>query len=79
MATEHFNHDLDDIDDDERDDLDDLIAEIAKEHPEFPAMVEAGVRERLAAIARGEDPNDIPWDDEEEETATPRPTAPQRT
>jgi hypothetical protein len=70
--------DLYESDDDERDDLDDFIAEIAKSDPDFPARVEAGVQERLTAIARGEDPNDIQWDDEEEGTSAPQPATPQR-
>lgn len=66
------SHDI--WDDDERDELDELIAEIAQEHPEFPAMVEAALQERLAARARGEDPNDIPQtsEDGERETAGTR-------
>jgi hypothetical protein len=52
-------------DDDERDDLDDLIAEIAQEHPEFPAMVEAALRERQAARVRGEDPTNTPQGEED--------------
>jgi hypothetical protein len=69
-------HDLHEPDDD-RDDLEDFIAEIAKTDPDFPARVEAGVQQRIAARARGEDLNDIPWDDEEEDAASPQPTAPQ--
>jgi hypothetical protein len=69
----------DDIDDgeDERDDLDKLIAEIAQQHPEFPAMVEEALQERMAARACGEDPNDIPWDDEaEKDAASPHTVTP---
>lgn len=55
--------------DEERDDLDDLIAEITKQNPDFPALLEQAKRERLAMIARGEDPNDVPWDDDEEDEA----------
>lgn len=66
-------HDMQD--DDERDELDELITEIAKEHPEFPAMVEAALQERLAARARGEDPNDISQisQDSERETIGTQP------
>jgi hypothetical protein len=70
-------HNLHEPDDDKRDDLEDFIAEIAKTDPDFPARVEAGVQRRIEARARGEDPNDILWDDEEEETATSQPTTPQ--
>ena len=64
-------------DDDERDELDELITEIAKEHPEFPAMVEAALQERLVARARGEDPNDSSQtpEDSERETIDTRPGA----
>lgn len=63
-------------DDDERDELDELITEIAREHPEFPAMVEAALQERLAARARGEDPNDISQisQDSERETIGTQPS-----
>jgi hypothetical protein len=80
MATERDRHELRETpDDDERDELDELIAEIAQEHPEFPAMVEAALRERMAARARGEDRNDIPWYDEaleEQNTSMPSSAAP---
>lgn len=54
----------DEIDDcdDERDDLDEVIAEITQQNPHFPTLLEQAKQERLAAIARGEDPNDMPWD-----------------
>jgi len=71
------NHDT--WDDDERDDLDDLIAEIAKEHPEFPAMVEAAVQRRREARARGEDPNDLPPTEEAGEETKDEPTIPHTT
>ncbi len=81
-------NDRDDGDDgdDERDDLDELIAEITKQNPNFPALLAEALRERMAMIARGEDPNDIPWDDEEDEaqetsqeTSAAQPTAPRPT
>ncbi len=77
MSTARGRHETPEIpdDDDERDELDELIAEIAQEPPEFPAMVEAALQERLAARARGEDPNDIPWDGEQEEQGTPKPSS----
>ena len=63
-------------DDDERDELGELITEIAKEHPEFPAMVEAALQERLVARARGEDPNGISQisQDSERETIDTQPS-----
>ncbi len=70
-----------DDDDDEHDDLDELIAEITKQTPDFPALLEKARQERIAARARGEDPNDIPWDDDEEVeqgAASPPPAAPQQ-
>lgn len=69
-----------DDDDDDRDDLDDLIAEIAKRHPEFPAMVEAAVEERRALRAHGIDPNDLPSDaegeEDEQQTTASQPATP---
>jgi hypothetical protein len=81
LFDDEIDHIEDDIDSD-HDDLDDLIAEITKENPNFPAMLEAALQERLAMIARGEDPNDIPWDDEEaegHEASTAQPATPLQT
>ena len=69
-------------DDSDHDDLDDLIAEITKENPNFPALLAEALQERLAIIARGEDPNDIPWDDEEgeaQEASAAHPVTPHQT
>ena len=71
-----FSNDHDTRDDDERDDLDDFIAEIAKDHPEFPAMVEAALQRRREARARGEDPNDLPPAEEAAEETEDDPTIP---
>ncbi len=69
-------------DDSDHDDLDDLIAEITKENPNFPSLLAEALQERLAIIARGEDPNDIPWDDEEgeaQEASAAHPVTPHQT
>jgi hypothetical protein len=65
-------------DSEEQNDLDDLIAEIAQQHPEFPAMVEAALQERRTLRERGIDPNDMPPSNglEQQETAAPMPTGP---
>ena len=72
------SHSHDTWDEDERDDLDDFIAEIAKDHPEFPAMVEAALQRRREARARGEDPNAEPEEDEanEADKTQEQPAAP---
>lgn len=62
------------------DDLEDLIAEITRQNPNFPRLLEEARRERMAMIARGEDPNDSPQDgekeDEGQETSKVAPAAP---